>query len=382
MGAFFIRCNLICGRYPGQIFPVVYNLSFSNLMIAQFVSLPRKPSRLHLATSIGRSQLLRGGEAASAYLGDNSLRPMASRASSTLSHTTVREGGYMLQRMASRGLLDSGFSTYTQYKVKLHLTSSEISLLRYTWTRMLVEDTEHEQDLALPIPGSLRPAGQERNVSAPPRNSLGALSTFCTQLYGNLLSMDPELEKAFPSLRHQAVSMAGVMSLAINLLDNLPSLDDYLIELGNRHSRVLGIEPAQFEMMGEALIQTFVQRFGTRFNHELEILWIKFYMYLANSLIQFGLDPVLRMGDEDAVGRLDGVQSRNGAYPESVFSAETDAMSLMMASRRTSVSTALTSIAPSVKPNADAAKAGVPQAKPKKSRTRFGRKKGGDCVIV
>ena len=224
---------------------------------------------------------------------------------------------------------------------------------------MLVDDAEPK----ISLPGAFARPKKMAQLS------LHALSTFCTQLYLNLLSMDPELEQAFPSLRHQAVSMAGVMSLAVNSLDNLSSLDAYLEQLGKRHLRILGIEPFQFEMMGEALVQTFVQRFGSKFTQQLEVLWIKFYMYLANTLLQFGLDPVLRL--EPGAPQVFPRQLR----PESVFSGDT--LSLLNLARRVSQSTGLTEVL-SVLEKSAAPKVRAPPAQ--KRRLRL--KKKSDCVIV
>lgn len=129
-----------------------------------------------------------------------------------------------------------------------------------------------------------------------------ALSLFCRQFYGNLLAMSPGLEGYFPLIKHQAVAFAGVVSLAILQLDNLSSLDEYLTKLGKRHTRILNIEPEHFELMGEALIKTFIERFGIKFNHELEVLWIKLYMYLSNSILQYGQDPKLKLNKNDNTG--------------------------------------------------------------------------------
>ncbi|OBA24325.1 globin-like protein, partial [Metschnikowia bicuspidata var. bicuspidata NRRL YB-4993] len=232
-------------------------------------------------------------------------------------------GNYKVTRVASRTSMASALYVKSQYRVSLDLSAKEISLLRYMWNQMLGEELAEEKSgrpsSALPIPGSLWAQAKEKPASSTPRHALGASSMFCSQLYLNLLTMDPGLEVEFPLLRHQAVSMAGVLSLAVNSFENLAQLDDYLVELGNRHSRILGIEPAQFELMGEAFIQTFHERFGTRFTHELEVLWIKFYMYLANSLLQFGLDPVMRPD-----------YMHNGPYAvadlaaELIFTAESD----------------------------------------------------------
>lgn len=275
------------------------------------------------------------------------------------SYSDYTHENYKVTRVGTRDSCNSAYSNQSVYRVSLDFSPKEIALVRYTWNRMLVDDAEPK----ISLPGAFARPKKMAQLS------LHALSTFCTQLYLNLLSMDPELEQAFPSLRHQAVSMAGVMSLAVNSLDNLSSLDAYLEQLGKRHLRILGIEPFQFEMMGEALVQTFVQRFGSKFTQQLEVLWIKFYMYLANTLLQFGLDPVLRL--EPGAPQVFPRQLR----PESVFSGDT--LSLLNLARRVSQSTGLTEVL-SVLEKSAAPKVRAPPAQ--KRRLRL--KKKSDCVIV
>ena len=55
----------------------------------------------------------------------------------------------------------------------------------------------------------------------------------------------------FPSIKHQAANMAGILSLTISQLENLSILDEYLAKLGKLHSRVLNIEEAHFKLMGK-----------------------------------------------------------------------------------------------------------------------------------
>lgn len=215
------------------------------------------------------------------------------------SHGSGFKNNYGISRVRSTISLASDVVVDESYRVSLKLSPSEIALLRYTWNKMLKDEQEQVEELMLPFPGSAWSFLKDKplpRVSNSGNSALNALSTFCIHIYLNLLAMNPELEKLYPSLKHQAASMAGVLTLAINCLENLSSLDEYLLQLGKRHSRILGIEPAQFEMMGEAFIQAFYNRFGNAFTHESEVLWIKFYMYLANSLIQFGIDPVIRPG--------------------------------------------------------------------------------------
>lgn len=340
----------------------------------------RKPSKL--------SQLSNSRRGAPPIPRDNRLE--ATSIFSVASHQSApslhshNEDNYGITRVETSTSFNSMLSSQSQYRVNLNLSPKEISLLRYTWNKMLVEellDTPAQGTIAqFSTPGSFWNTVKDK----PPvtqRQTISASSTFCSQLYSNLLAQAPELAVQFPSLRHQAVSLAGTMSLAINSLDNLSSLDEYLIELGNRHLRVLGTEPAQFELMGEALIQTFQERFGKRFTHELELLWIKFYMYLSNSLLQFGMDPILKLDNNDL--------APSEVFTELIFTADSDHFSMSYSYRRDSMGTDLLSVARTntevdVKSNMTKSSSFlVPKAaKTEKKKSRFGRAKKGDCVIV
>lgn len=67
------------------------------------------------------------------------------------------------------------------YKVELKFTAEEIELVRSTWKEMISDDLRTEKSASI------------------------ASSLFCIQFYSNLLSMDNDLEKLFPSIKHQAV---------------------------------------------------------------------------------------------------------------------------------------------------------------------------------
>lgn len=220
------------------------------------------------------------------------LTPMSTNTTNTSMESLQN---YHLTKMETNDSIDSNYSLQQQFRIELNLNKREIDLIRFTWNRMLLDEPIVESKSSLPIPGGFNFGNEPTSPGYhKPVNNI-ASSLFCRQLYSNLLGMDPQLERLFPSIKHQAVAFAGVMSLAISQLESLSNLNDYLEKLGKRHSRILGIEPSMFEMMGEALIKTFHERFGAKFHHDLEILWIKLYLYLANSLLQFGIDPVLKL---------------------------------------------------------------------------------------
>lgn len=188
-----------------------------------------------------------------------------------------------IQSSSSGFTMSSNLYIEPEYNVKLVLNfnAKEIQLIRSTWNQMINDDLSKNLT-------------ENTQASAVNHASI-ASSLFCIQFYSNLLNMDPHLETMFPSIKHQAISFAGVLSTAIIQLENLKQLDDYLQNLGKRHSRILGIDPPHFELMGVALLKTFQDRFGIHFTLELERCWARLYTYLANSILQFGIDPVLKI---------------------------------------------------------------------------------------
>lgn len=319
---------------------------------------------------------------------------------------------YNLVRIETERSIDSHFSLQLQFRVSLMLSKREIELIRYSWHEMLMDEPVVTRKVkptnipgAFPMFGKTNGSGNNgtnsgnsggsgsSGTSGVTRTSASrvASSLFCRQLYANLLSMDPHLESLFPLIRHQAVAFSGVLSFAISQLENLSTLDDYLMSLGKRHSRILGIEPASFELMGEALVQTFHERFGNRFSHELEILWIKVYLYLANSILQFGIDPVLRLNDDSNAS----VFSSNQVYQLLLYNTTSNSTSNYNAnnngsvetssvfeSKRGSISTGVTSAHDSAMGSVDAARKPSGPVAPKKSVRASIKKKKDNCVVM
>ncbi|CDR40615.1 CYFA0S05e02454g1_1 [Cyberlindnera fabianii] len=202
---------------------------------------------------------------------------------------------------------DVQYTHSADVKLVLNFTPTEIELVRTTWKEMISDDLSKD--------------GATNHASI-------ASSLFCIQFYSNLLAMEPELEKMFPSIKHQAVSFSGVLATAIINLENLSTLDDYLSNLGKRHSRILGIDPPHFELMGVALLKTFHDRFGINFSLELERCWARLYTYLANSILQFGIDPVLRVDKINTdLQTLERTSTQNSLFDQrSVSTASTQTL--------------------------------------------------------
>lgn len=157
---------------------------------------------------------------------------------------------------------------------ELNVTFStwEIAEIRQSWASMRDDQLEVSQEKA--------------NVGT-------ASAFFCQQFYENLLGEYPELSVLFPSIKSQASSMAGILSLVIAQLDNLKNVRDVIIALGKRHSRIIGVEVTHYELVGNALLRTLSDRLQDDFSPELENAWIKFFTYITNLMLQAGEDPPL-----------------------------------------------------------------------------------------
>lgn len=159
---------------------------------------------------------------------------------------------------------------YTDLNVSF--STWEIAEIRKSWSSMRDDQLETSKEKA--------------NVGT-------ASAFFCQQFYENLLGEYPELSVLFPSIKSQASSMAGILSLVISQLDNLTRVREVLISLGKRHSRIIGVEVTHYELVGNALLRTLADRIQDDFTPELENAWIKFFTYITNMMLQAGEDPPL-----------------------------------------------------------------------------------------
>ncbi len=190
----------------------------------------------------------------------------------------------MRRSLMSDSFANSLFTGQLSIKIELNLTQREIDVIREVWAKMM-------EDEALSGTSNCQ-LQQKKDLKQKIVTTSGfASSNFCRQFYGNLLSLHPELEALYPSIRHQAIHFAGVLTTLISNLEHPENMDYYLECLARRHSRVLNIETAHFDIMGIAFMDTLSNRLGYEFTLEIEDAWIKVYSYLANKLLQDGIDP-------------------------------------------------------------------------------------------
>lgn len=180
-------------------------------------------------------------------------------------------------------LPSSSITTQKCYNITLKLKPREIDLLKKSWAVVTASENGTKD-------GDFNSQSFTQYL-------------FCIQFYNNLMAMNPLIERLVPNIKHQASAFAGVLSATINTLDDLSKMKDSLANLGRLHARILGIDSPYFRTMGNALIKTFQDWFGNSpedFPVELEEAWIKLYCFLANSILQGGIDPVIEYNNTNA----------------------------------------------------------------------------------
>ncbi|ODQ78548.1 hypothetical protein BABINDRAFT_14696 [Babjeviella inositovora NRRL Y-12698] len=238
-------------------------------------NLTTSPGRMPLATT-RRSNISKGLSDTASALFDRENTPAILYDESSLTSTEEESLG---PEYNSKKAVRS--TTQRLTKVELVLTPEEIRILRASWS-LNVTDTEGSDNSSKP------------DTIVRPSSTMFASTYFWRQVYETLLETNPELERVIPSIQHQTTSFAGIMYTAINNLENLSAMDEFMGNLGRRHGRVFNVQPAYFKAMGVALIETFQDRYGESFTNEISSLWARLYCFLANSLIQASYyDPVL-----------------------------------------------------------------------------------------
>lgn len=191
-----------------------------------------------------------------------------------------------------------------RYKIKLYLSQREIQLIKDSWFLLINEDIPTKDSYSIFFNRIIRKTDTNNTINENDNISINSSSSklvnlsggglFFWQLYENLIAMDPMLEQLFPTLKHQTTSFAIVLENSIENLNDLSQLDEYLQNLGKRHSRVFGIQRPNFELMGIAFLKTLQDRLSYLCTSEIIKSWSRLYSFLANSILQFGIDPIVQ----------------------------------------------------------------------------------------
>lgn len=99
--------------------------------------------------------------------------------------------------------------------------------------------------------------------------------------YRKLFELQPDLRSLFPrSIEQQGRKLMSVLMVAVGSLTNLPALLPVLQSLGARHV-TYGVQPAHYEPLGDALLQTLQTVLGDNYTREVHDAWAGVYTLIT-----------------------------------------------------------------------------------------------------
>ena len=124
-----------------------------------------------------------------------------------------------------------------------------------------------------------------RDSFARVRHDMGAQSVF---FYEALFRRAPEFRKLFrEDIEGQGMKFMTTLEAIIEKLDQQGAVDEEYTNLGRKHAG-LGIKASQFDVMGEALIDTMRNVLDDELTPELEATWRKAYALVSENMIRRG----------------------------------------------------------------------------------------------
>lgn len=121
-------------------------------------------------------------------------------------------------------------------------------------------------------------------------NLMGATTDAVAPLfYDRLFTLAPALRPLFPTgdLSGQAEKLGQTLAVVVKSLDDLPRLVPALEALGARHAGY-GVEAWHYDVVGQALLETFAEVLGAHFTPAAREAWAAAYTTLAGVMVAAG----------------------------------------------------------------------------------------------
>lgn len=100
--------------------------------------------------------------------------------------------------------------------------------------------------------------------------------------YQHLFELDPSIMRMFRSdMKGQGRKLMQTLSLLVNGLHNLDAVTPAAQDLARRHVSY-GVQPGQYETLGQALIWALDQSLGAEFTPETKTAWENAYEIFSN----------------------------------------------------------------------------------------------------
>ncbi|HEY8438274.1 MAG TPA: globin family protein [Candidatus Limnocylindrales bacterium] len=110
-----------------------------------------------------------------------------------------------------------------------------------------------------------------------------------TLFYGRLFELDPALKSLFSrtDMAAQGKVLMQTLTVVVKTLDKIDALLPAVEALGRRHAGY-GVNPADFDTVGAALLWTLEQGLGAAFTPDVRDAWSLAYTTLATVMINAG----------------------------------------------------------------------------------------------
>lgn len=113
---------------------------------------------------------------------------------------------------------------------------------------------------------------------------------FFNRLYPNLFDQNRSLRQIFHNdelvIHEHSNIFADLFSFIIDNIEDGALLDEFLYQFVKENQRFAETAVKYLEPMGNTLITTFKQVLNTHWTSVLELVWIKVYVFVANSILQ------------------------------------------------------------------------------------------------
>lgn len=102
--------------------------------------------------------------------------------------------------------------------------------------------------------------------------------------YDRVFEREPAAAAMFSgNMAVQGQRLMAMIAAAVDGLDHLPALERTLVELGRRHVGY-GVQPAHYDLVGGALLDTLAAALGPAFTPAHREAWAAFYRHISRTM--------------------------------------------------------------------------------------------------
>ena len=106
--------------------------------------------------------------------------------------------------------------------------------------------------------------------------------------YNRLFRLAPQVRPLFKAdMKAQGRKLVTMLAMVVDGLDRLDAIVPAMRELAIRHV-AYGVQPAHYDLVGAALIDTLRELLGPDFDSETEAAWAEAYQVIAGVMVEAG----------------------------------------------------------------------------------------------